>query len=227
MAKSIKQIKARKLRKKGESIKQIARILGVSKSSASLWCRNIELTKKQIERLHENMIMGSYSGRMKGARMQKERKEEKIKYYLKSGAKDIGALNDRELFIAGLGLYWGEGNKKTGGVRFCNSSPLIIKFIIKWFLQILKVDIQRFCIYININRIHKKRKNEVLNFWINLTDIPAEQFRKIIFIKSKNKKVYENFGDHYGTLDIRVLKSTYLLYQIRGWLRALESSGAA
>jgi len=227
MAKSKKRIEAKALRKKGKSIKQVAKILGVSKSSASLWCRDVELTQNQIEKLHRNMVRGSYAGRIKGAHMQKERKEEKIEYYLKSGLRDINKLNDRELFITGLGLYWGEGNKKTGGVRFCNSDPSIIKFIMKWFTQALQINTQRFSLYININRIHKKREKEVKTFWINLTGLPTEQFRKVIFIKSKNKKVYENFNNHYGTLDMRVLKSTYLLYQIRGWLKALESSRAA
>lgn len=227
MAKSKKQLEAKKLRRKGKSIKQIAKILSISKSSASLWCRDIELTQKQIERLHRNMVRGSYIGRIKGAQIQKKRKEEKIRYYLNSGLKDINKLSNRELFIAGLGLYWGEGNKKTGGVRFCNSNPLIIKFIMKWFKQVLQIDLQRFCIYININRIHKKREKEVKDFWVNLISVPKEQFRKVIFIKSKNKKVYEKFNNYYGTLDIRILKSTYLLYQIRGWLNALEISRAA
>ena len=224
MAKSKKQIQARSLRMRGKSIKAIAKKISVSKSSVSIWCRDIALTASQIAKLHENMVKGSYAGRMKGARIQKERKEEKIRGYLSDGLKDIGKLSDREFFIAGLCLYWGEGNKKTGGVRFSNSDPKIIEFIIKWFRQILKISSDRFCIYVNINRIHKKRGEAVKKFWIDLTGIPAKQFRKVILIKSKNKKIYENFSNHYGTLDLRILKSTYLLYQIRGWLKALEGT---
>lgn len=224
MAKSKKQIQSRSLRKQGKSIKEIARKIGVSKSSVSIWCRDIELSAEQIARLHENMIKGSYEGRMKGARIQKERKEKKIGYYLIAGLRDIGKLSDRELFIAGLNLYWGEGNKKSGGVRFCNSDPIMIKFIIKWFLQSLKISPERFCLYININRIHKKRINLVRKFWINLTGISIEQFRKVILIKSKSKKIYENSDNYYGTADLRILKSTDLLYQIKGWIKGIENT---
>ncbi len=226
MAKSKEQNNARQLRRKGKSIKEIAKKIGVSKSSVSIWCRDIELTTSQVARLHDNMVSGSYVGRMKGARIQKARKEEKIKHYLSSGLKDIKELTERELFVGGLCLYWGEGNKKTGGVRFCNSDPGIIKFIVKWFKQSLKISSDRFCLYVNINRIHKGREKEVKRFWVNLTGIQAIQFRRVILIKSKNKKIYENFRNHYGTLDLRILKSTDLLYQIRGWLRALEINEA-
>jgi len=51
MAKPIKKSQALELRKKGKSIKEIARQLEVAKSSVSLWCRDIELAPKQIERL--------------------------------------------------------------------------------------------------------------------------------------------------------------------------------
>ena len=108
MAKSRQKIKARQLRKQGRSIKEIAKLLNISKGSASIWCRDIELTKRQTEALYQNMLKGNYAGRIKGARMQKERKEKKIRYYIEKGLKEISKLNKRELFIAGLALYWGE-----------------------------------------------------------------------------------------------------------------------
>jgi transposase len=44
------QTRARALRKSGFSIKAIERRLRVSRSSVSLWVRDVSLTKKQIER---------------------------------------------------------------------------------------------------------------------------------------------------------------------------------
>ena len=51
MAKSKQMLQARQLRKEGESIKVIAKKLSVSVSSVSVWCRDIELSKEQIESL--------------------------------------------------------------------------------------------------------------------------------------------------------------------------------
>lgn len=226
MAKSKEQFKARNLRKNGFSIREIAKKLKVSRGSASLWCRDIQLTDKQVKKLHEQMVKGSYAGRLKGTLVQKERKQEKINYYLKKGKEDIINIKKRELFIAGLALYWAEGSNKNPGVRFHNSDPLIIKFIMKWFRDILKIPDERFLMYININRIHKVRLEEVIKFWSDIACISVKQFRKPYLIKVKNKKVYENFSKHYGTLCVRVSRSTELFYQIKGWIKALGETRA-
>lgn len=225
MAKSQKQIEARNLRGKGESIKEIAKRLKVSKSSVSIWCRNIELSPRQIQKLHRRMVMGSYIGRLKGARIQKERREQKIKYYIEQGAKEIGKLNEKEMFLAGLCIYWGEGSRKSPAVRISNSDPYIIKFLMNWFRQSLTISDDRFLMYVLINQIHKKRLKEVVEFWSRLTNIPANQFREPTLIKAKSKKKYNNFHQHYGTLCIRIAKSTELFYQILGWVKALGNFG--
>lgn len=224
MAKSKEQFLARGLRKNGLSIKEIAGKLRVSKSSASRWCSDILLTEEQTQKLHEKMVRGSYKGRMIGARMQKERKKKRIEECLLKARSDIFELTEKELLVAGLSLYWGEGSKSYSGVRFHNSDPAAIQFAMKWFKKSLKIEDDRFLMYVNINEIHKKRLGDVLKYWSEITKIPLGQFRKPILIKAKNKKFYENFSDHYGTLSIRIAKSGYLLYQILGWIKALKEA---
>ncbi|OGI27083.1 MAG: hypothetical protein A2359_02260 [Candidatus Moranbacteria bacterium RIFOXYB1_FULL_43_19] len=224
MAKSKEQFLARNLRKKGLSIKEIAEKLNVSKSSASLWCSDIQLTEEQTQKLHTKMIRGSYKGRMVGAKLQKEKKRKRIEECLRKARKDIYALRKRELFIAGLALYWGEGSKSSSGVRFHNSDPAAIQFAMNWFRKSLKVERERFLMYVNINEIHKARLREVVKYWSKITKVSASQFRKPILIKAKNKKFYENFSHHYGTLSIRIAKSSDLLYQILGWIEALNEA---
>ena len=51
MAKFKEKILARKLRKQGKSIKNIAKIINVSKSSVSRWCNDILLSGLQKENL--------------------------------------------------------------------------------------------------------------------------------------------------------------------------------
>jgi len=225
MAKSKEKIKARGLRKKGFSIREIAKKIRVSRGSVSLWCHDITLTEKQIKKLHEQMVRGSYSGRLKGTLIQKKRKQDKIDYYLKKGEEDIADIGYKEIFIAGVALYWGEGSRKNPGVRFFNSDPLVIKFMMRWFRESIKIPNERFQMYININIIHRKRLREVINYWADLTGISKKQFRKPTLLKIKNKKVYENFSQHYGTLCIRIAKSTDLFYQIKGWIKALGEAG--
>ena len=224
MAKSRKKIKARELRRRGLSLKEIADKLGISKGSASVWCSDIKLSEKQIQNLHAKMVRGSYSGRIIGANMQKEKKINKIRECSLKAKKDINGLRHKELFIAGLGLYWGEGSKKSA-VRFYNSDPEAIKFMMRWFRDVLKIEEDRFLMYININQIHNKRLKAVVRYWSEITNIPENQFRKPSLIKAKSKKTYSNFSNHYGTLCVRISKSSTFLYQILEWIKAMNKPG--
>ena len=224
MAKSKEKNKALKLRQRGKSIKEIARELKIAKSTVSLWCRDIELTSEQIQKLHEKMVKGSYKGRIKGARIQYNRRLKKIKELEKKGIKQIGRLSNRDLLIAGIALYWGEGAKKNRNVSFSNSDPNIIKFIINFFRKIWKIDKNRFTAYIGINKIHKNRIEEVESYWSRITKIPREQFTKTTLIKAKNKKNYKNFPIHYGTITIKIRKSAGLYYQILGLIKGLAKT---
>ena len=221
MAKSKEKNKALKLRQKGKSIKDIASKLEIAKSTVSLWCRDIKLTLEQVKRLHEKMIKGGYIGRMKGAQMQYERRLKKVKEWEQKGIKEIGKLSNRDLLIAGISLYWGEGARKTRHLSFCNSDPEMIKFMIRFFRKTCKIDKNRFTAYVGINKIHKDRVKEVENYWSKITNIPREQFTKTTLIKVKNKKVYKNFFIHYGTVTIRIKKSSELYYQMMGLIKGL------
>lgn len=222
MAKSKEKNQALKLRQKGKSIKDIAKRLKIAKSTVSLWCRDIRLTPEQIQKLHEKMVKGGYRGRMKGARLQYERRLKRIKEWKKIGVERIGKLSNRDLLIAGLALYWGEGSRKTRRVSLSNSDPKIIQFIIKFLKRVFDIDKSRLTAYVGINRIHKNRVQEVENYWSKTTGIPKEQFTKTTLIKSKNKKKYSNFSVHYGTVTIKVRKSADLYYCIMGLIERLK-----
>ncbi|MDP2362297.1 MAG: helix-turn-helix domain-containing protein [Ignavibacteria bacterium] len=217
MAKSKEKNKALKLRQKGKSIKEIAKELKIAKSTVSLWCRDIELTSEQIQKLHKQMKAGAY----KGARIQYQRRLRKTKEFEKQGINEIGELSDRDFLLSGLGLYWGEGAKKRRWVKVNNSDPEIIKFILEWFRRILKVKPDRFTLRVSINKIHKDRIEELEEYWSKITGIPRKQFGTTTLIKVKNKKVYENFSTYYGTLTIEVRKSAELYYQIMGLIEGL------
>ncbi|PIY59311.1 hypothetical protein COY96_02530 [Candidatus Wolfebacteria bacterium CG_4_10_14_0_8_um_filter_37_11] len=221
MAKFEKRIKAQNLRKKGLSIKSIASDLIVSKSSVSIWCRDINLTKKQKDVLWKNAIAAGQKGRLIGAEMNKKKKESNIIFYKNQGRRDISRLSKRDFLIAGIGLYWGEGSK-NGKLNFVNSDPDLILFMFKWFQDIIGVKKEDFIPRIFINRIHKSRVNKVLKFWSLLLELPVKQFRRTIFIKTKQKKIYENYDRYFGMLALRIRNSTNISYKILGLIDALK-----
>ncbi|MBI3589525.1 MAG: hypothetical protein HY093_03915 [Candidatus Liptonbacteria bacterium] len=221
MAKSTQKIKARKLRSDGKSIKEISKVLGVSKSSVSIWCRNIELSALQVDNLHKKMIAGGYKGRLAGAKFQKEKRLARIDYFEGLGTEELKNITPKELLLAGIGLYLGEGNKKGNGFQFTNSNPDIIKLVMKWSENLLGVDRKDFYCNILINISHKHRENSVKKTWSNILKIPKDQFRKTVFIKSAHKKTFENPDLYLGTLILRVKKSSDLQYRILGLMKGL------
>jgi len=223
MARIKEKNKVLKLRQKGKSINEIVKRLDVPKSTVSQWCRDVQLTQKQIERLVKRQESGSYKGRMKFLeRIRRERMEEIVKLR-KEGLKEIGNLNRRDLFIAGVAMYWSEGYTYPGGdqVGFTNSDPKMILFILKWLKEICKIPIEKLSLQIKINKLHKSRIKDIENYWSKLTKVPLVQFNKTILIKSSIKKIYPNFNVHYGTLRIVVRQGTKLRRKIHGWIEGL------
>ncbi|OGZ66146.1 MAG: hypothetical protein A3C50_01490 [Candidatus Staskawiczbacteria bacterium RIFCSPHIGHO2_02_FULL_43_16] len=224
MAKFKEKIKAIELRKKGNSIGEIAQEIGVSKSIVSKWCRDIALTKTQIGNLHEKMKIGSYKGRMNFLeKIRKIRKDETARLG-EEGKREIGKISRRDLLVGGIALYWAEGTKSPNAeeTSFSNSNPGMILWILRWFEEICGVSSDRFIIQIRINKIHRNRIKEVESYWSKLIGIPFNQFTKTVLIKAQAKKVYSN-NNHYGTVRVRVRSGTQLRRKIIGWIEGLAT----
>lgn len=226
MAKVQEKALARTYRKAGQSIKTIARALGVSPSSVSAWCSDIYLTRAQIEKLDEGRRHLRMQGLLKGAQMNKQKKLARIALHEENAKRTLKTLNKRELLVAGLGLYWGEGVKK-GNTAIVNSDPKVIAFAVKWFTLGLGVDKADFQPRIFINHVHASRVDTVRKYWARYLKIPERQFRNTTFIKRKNRKIYENHDSYYGVLMLRVSKATDLKYKILGLIDALADAEVA
>jgi len=132
-------------------------------------------------------------------------------------SKDIGPINKRDLEMLGIGLYWGEGYKRgSSELGFTNSDPNMITVYMEWLRIIFQVEKENMTLRVSINSSHKDRVKTVLNFWSEHTRIPIEQFTKTSLIKSKIKKTYPNRDTHFGTLRIKVKRSSVLKLKTLG-----------
>lgn len=220
MAKTDEKLQALKLRRQGVSINAIASRLKVSKGSVSIWCRDIQMSLAQQERLTLAKIKAGHKGRMMGAESNRQKKRDNIATQEALAKKMVGKMSKRDRFMLGIGLYWGEGVKSgASGTALVNSDPSVILFARDWFEQL---GVQRcdFNPYIYISEIHKPRSKIILDFWSNLLSVPENQFNKIIFLKGRPKKKYENYDSYYGVLALRVARGTTLRYKIIGLIQA-------
>jgi hypothetical protein len=209
------------LRSKGNSYKWIASKLGISSSTVSLWCADIKLSKELLELLEKRAHDPMYGQRWSYIQKIKRDKETRINESINTGMRLVGDLSIREKLLVGIALYWAEGFKKDEMVGFSNSDPLMIQFMLRWLVNSLKVDASRIRLRVVINVSHVYRTDRIVDYWSKLTKIPLTQFYKPTLQKHIQKKIYPNEDSYYGVLRIRVLKSTNLLREIMGMIKAL------
>lgn len=213
MAKSELKIKARKLRVFGKSIKDIAQTTGVSQSTVSLWCRDIQLSDKQLRKILDEKEYLITRGRLRGANFQRMKRVNAIEVAIRE-AERLNKLSEKEFFVAGLALYLAEGTKTHGTAQFTNSNIKIIKFMLDWFHCFYNLSRSEIKFAIHINSIHRNREKEVVSFWKKHLRLKTGDFTRIRYVKTKPAKKYENHDVHYGTMDFRIKKSTNLLYKL-------------
>lgn len=222
MAKSKLRLQAREFRRQGLGIKTIAYKLGVSSSTVSFWCRDILLTSDQIEQLSLNSRDPYYGRRREYLFKIKKQHQDKIQKLFIQGKKRIGEITKKELLIAGVALYWGEGFKKDSLVGFANSDPTMLKFFINWLNRCFYLKKSDLRVRLGVNEQYRDKVEEIESYWIQELDLKKEQFQKPFIQKVKWKKVYENQSDYHGVLRIRVRKSINLLRKINGMIDGLK-----
>lgn len=213
------KIRARNLRKLGLSYSAILLQVKVSKSTLSLWCRDIELSESQKCKLQNNKLMGQQKGSIIAAINKRRRRTELREKLLEEASIEIGKLNRRDIFLLGISLYVGEGYKKESSIGFTNSDPKLINFMMNWFRNICQIPEEKFrgAIWIHDNLDASK----ALKYWSRLTKIAQQQFHLTYVSKNKegSNKIRKNIHS-YGIFSIRV-SDNYKQKKILSWISAL------
>ena len=126
------------------------------------------------------------------------------------------------LFLPGLMLYWAEGDKSDlrEEVKFSNSDPFMIQFMMRWFREVREIPEKKFRIALHIHTLHCRKKIE--QFWAPITGIPLNQFHKTQIkptgLGQRRNKLYN------GTCAI-CIHDKNLFRRIKGWkLKFIESN---
>jgi hypothetical protein len=193
MARKLDKQKAITMRKKGMSYSQIKEKLGINKSTLSGWLYDMPLSEKRIRELQAEspMRIEKYRNTM---RLKKESRQNDV---YKKISKDIGILSKRDLFLAGLFLYWGEGTKaQPGSTVLTNTNPSMLKFFIKWLclLGVKKKDLR-----VKLHLYSDMNIEESSKFWSKELSLPLSQFRKPYIKKTELKSITYKNGFGKGT----------------------------
>ncbi|MDX2624711.1 MULTISPECIES: hypothetical protein [Streptomyces] len=205
--------KARELRLQGMTYDQIQVELGCSKSSISLWVRDLPKPKPRYTEEERLALMNAGLARLRAGQDQERMETKRI------ARESMGELSDRELFIAGVTLYWAEGMKdkpysRRESLLFINSDPNVIKVYLNW-LALLGVTRERLHLRVSIHESADVTQAE--DFWSDLTKVPRVDFMKATLKKHNPKTTRKNTGEAYhGCLVIYVTKSAELYRRVEG-----------
>lgn len=139
------------LRLEGKSYNDICREFGVSKSTLSLWLRDVPLTEEHRQALKERSG-GPPAKRAQALRARHHRRDETI---VAAARDEITEMSGRELFLAGVVAYWAEGSKNKPWGRntqatFINSDPGMIRLFLAW-LRLLGIGNDRLIFRVSIH----------------------------------------------------------------------------
>ncbi|MET9886617.1 hypothetical protein ABZZ20_26465 [Streptomyces sp. NPDC006430] len=213
-AKDDLRAKARELRLQGMTYDEIQVELGCSKSSISLWVRDLPKPDRRRSPEEASAIA------KRGWERTLEVRDEERQRTKREAAAEIGALSDRELFLAGVGLYWAEGQKSKPYARrerviFVNSDPDMIQVFLAW-LDLLGVEPERIRYRVMIHESADVLGAE--HYWADQARVDHAQLQRTTLKKHNPKTVRKNVGEGYrGCLVIGVMDSAELYRRIEGW----------
>jgi DNA-binding transcriptional ArsR family regulator len=222
---------ALKLRLQGNSYGQIEKRLGVPKSTLSSWLSKLEISDGLTQRIRANGRKKSIAALI--ARNQKQTNLAiQRAYNTKSQSKKlVGTLNRRDIFIAGVALYWAEGYKKqktnkgrlitSHSVSLTNSDPKLVGMFLRFLREFCGVRESQLRASLRI--FPHQNEKRLVDYWVKSTNIDRSAFGKTYVGQSPASKNIRPFNQlPYGVIQIRV-NDTPLYNRIMGFIDGLAN----
>jgi hypothetical protein len=198
--------------------------LGCSKSSIPLWVRDLPKPERRAPSEQAKLAARKRWEHELAVRDQVRLQTEA------AAAQEVGEMSDRDLFMAGVALYWAEGTKdkpydRRETVIFVNSDPGVIQLYLAR-LSLLGVEEERLQYRVVI---HMTADVEAATrYWADLVGVDAATFQKTAVKKHNPKTVRKNVGEnHRGCLVIRVSRGAELYRRIEGWWSGMVAQAPA
>lgn len=207
--KKVEKTRAIELRRKGWSVGVIALELGVSKSSVSLWVRDLQLPKSARLRIQASLTNGQNA-----ARIVKKARTSSLLTQARGEAERAAEAYDTDpltaLIFCAL-LYWCEGSKSLNDkeLTFSNSDPLLIGAYLSLLRRAFLLDESRLRVLLHLHEYHDEKAQ--LKYWSRITGIPTGQFLKSYLKPHTGKRTRPNYPGcaQIRYYDVRVARKVY------------------
>lgn len=206
---------ALQLRKSGKSYAEIKKALGIPKSTLSEWLRSYSWSKKIRRSLAEKSKQSSSVRIRTLDRIRGERLRRAYREAADEARGEFEALKYHPLFIAGVMIYWGEGDKiSEHGVRIANTDPRMIKVFVNFLVHVCQIPTKRIrgwvLIYPDLDGQSCRK------YWAEHTGLGVDNFSKNITIKGRHK----THRLQYGVCNVGI-SSKYFKQKMLVWLERL------
>ncbi len=182
-----------KLRREGKSYREIQNEINISRSTLCNWFKNEEWSKHIKYKNNQNNISLSKERLLLLRSARNKTLEEKYRLVELEAEKEFEIFKIDPLFMAGLMIYAGEGDKRSrNGSRISNSEFYIHKIFIKFAEKYLYIP--RSNIKIALILYPDLDIGACINKWSKEMDIPISNFHKTQIIKGKEKTKKLQYG---------------------------------
>jgi transcriptional regulator with XRE-family HTH domain len=162
---------------------EIAKRVGVSKSTLSRWLEDLPLSDFRIRELRTKAWGKGEAKRERFRQSMRKKRAAREQRVYEAAREELQAPAEQALYIAGLMLYAAEGDKKTRyEIAFANTDYVMVRFFADWLVQFLGVDRARLKIQLHMYENRDVRKEE--RFWLR-----ALGFKKSQLCKTQVKSV--------------------------------------
>lgn len=192
--------KAIELRKQGKTYSEIKATLNIPKSTLSEWLSKYPLDKEQFLLLQKTRTNKRHIAIEKTRITKQKKRKTRLDLIYQQEKERWGMLTPRELELAGIFLYWGEGGKAMqGAISLNNTDPKVIKFTLYWLIHALKIPKEKIKVLIHL--YDDMDIDQEKQFWSNELKIPLTQFSRP-YIKRSSRSDIDQKGFGHGTCSL-------------------------
>ena len=202
------------LRRLGLSYNEINRIIPVSKSTLSSWCRDEVLSPELRRRLA--LIRPKLDSQIALGRRRRNEALERKMAIRSSAREEVSWRCSDPLWIAGIVAYWSEGSKTSSDIRFSNSDPGLVRLFIIWSQRFLEGTGFTARLHLHTGQDERER----FEFWTGITGGSISHFGKT-YIKQEGTGHRKNHL-YNGTISVRLLGNGTQLQRVLGWIEGLS-----
>ncbi|MER5455488.1 helix-turn-helix domain-containing protein [Micromonospora sp. NPDC002389] len=213
------------LRSAGHSVPEIARRLGVSRSTAYLWVRHLPLQRdpddvRERRRAHSKVMTDAQWGEYR------QERDAARAATVEAAAGWVKSLRYRELVLVGAALYWAEGTKAKPWrpndcrVRFVNSDPALVALFVR-FVEALGERREALRYRVSIHETADAA--QAVRWWAEQVGVSPESFQPTTLKRHRPATVRLNTGETYrGCLSVEVPRSRRLYWKIEGIMKGVS-----